>query len=88
MLSCLGLISGLGMMAIFGPGIVFGIGFLIVADAVIGLAAGWGLLQRKSWARMLAIVLGHLNLLAVPFGTALGIYTLWVLLPAESKREY
>jgi hypothetical protein len=24
----------------------------------------------------------------VPFGTALGIYTLWVLLPAESDVEY
>jgi len=24
----------------------------------------------------------------VPFGTALGIYTLWVLLPAESDEAY
>jgi hypothetical protein len=27
-------------------------------------------------------------LLNVPLGTALGIYTLWVLLPAQSDEEY
>lgn len=100
-LSGLRIISGLGMMAIFGPGrrfipgmpffvheIVSGVGLLFVAAAAVGLAAGWGLIQRESWARMLAIVLGCLNLLDMPFGTAIGIYTLWVLLPTESEREY
>jgi hypothetical protein len=24
----------------------------------------------------------------MPFGTALGVYTLWVLLPAKSEEEY
>jgi hypothetical protein len=28
------------------------------------------------------------NLIDMPFGTALGIYTLWVLLPAESEQQY
>ena len=94
------LIPGLAMMAMFGsprfiPGVPFfvhnivsGIGFLFVAGAVVGLAAGWGLIQREPWARMLAIVTGVLNLVDIPFGTALAIYTLWVLLPAESEREY
>ena len=31
---------------------------------------------------------GGLNLVDIPFGTALGIYTLWVLIPEESEREY
>jgi hypothetical protein len=60
--------------------------FLIVA--VLGFATGWGLLNRKPWARMLAIVFGCFSLLDMPFGTALGIYTLWVLLPAQSEAEY
>lgn len=34
----------------------------------------------KDWARAFAIVLAVVNLVLVPFGTALGIYTLWVLL--------
>jgi hypothetical protein len=33
-------------------------------------------------------VLGILVVLRFPFGTALGIYTLWVLAPEESAREY
>jgi hypothetical protein len=64
------------------------IGILVVVKAAAGFLAGWGLLQREPWARMLTIVLAFLALFNIPFGTALGIYTLWVLLPAESDAEY
>src|SRR6267142_1934759 len=37
---------------------------------------------------LLGLVIGFLALLRFPLGTALGIYTLWVLLPEESGREY
>jgi hypothetical protein len=60
----------------------------VLVKAAAGVAAGWGLLQRESWARLIALILGFIALLSVPLGTALGIYTLWVLLPAESEREY
>jgi hypothetical protein len=63
-----------------------GMGFLICA--AIGIAAGCGLLARQPWARMLAIIFGAFSLIDIPFGTAIGIYTLWVLLPAESEQEY
>jgi hypothetical protein len=53
-----------------------------------GIVAGWGLMQRKHWARVLAIVLGFLKLLNIPFGTALGIYTLVILLPARAAAEW
>lgn len=64
------------------------IGVLLFATAVLGFLAGWGLLNYRPWARMLAVVLGVVALIHFPFGTALGIYTLWVLLPMESEREY
>ena len=64
------------------------IGIVIVLKAAAGFLAGWGLLQREPWARMLSLVLAFLALFNIPFGTALGIYTLWVLLPAESDQEY
>src|SRR5580704_12562352 len=64
------------------------IALIIAAKAAVGFATGWGLLQREPWARMLTIVLAFLALFNVPFGTALGIYTLWVLLPADSDAEY
>ncbi len=37
---------------------------------------------------MIALVLGFISLFNVPFGTAVGVYTLWVLLPAQSQEEY
>ncbi|HLW87529.1 MAG TPA: zinc ribbon domain-containing protein [Terriglobales bacterium] len=64
------------------------IALIVAAKAALGFVAGWGLLQHEPWARMLTIVLAFLALFHIPFGTALGIYTLWVLLPAESDAEY
>jgi phage shock protein PspC (stress-responsive transcriptional regulator) len=62
---------------------------LLLAKAALGLLAGWGLLRREKWARILALVLAFVSLFTnIPFGTALGVYTLWVLLPSESEREY
>jgi hypothetical protein len=63
-------------------------GVLILAKATVGFIAGWGLLQRESWARVVALVLSFLALFNIPFGTAIGIYTMWVLLPGQSQQEY
>jgi hypothetical protein len=48
------------------------------------LLAGWGLLNFKEWARILAIVISALNLLGFPIGTILGAYGLWVLLNKDT----
>jgi hypothetical protein len=64
------------------------IALFIMVKAAASAVAGWGLLQRESWARILTLVLAFLALFHVPFGTALGIYSLWVLLPAQSDKEY
>lgn len=64
------------------------LGVIAVAIAVTGFLAGFGLLERRPWARSLAIILAVIALLHPLLGTALGIYTLWVLLPAESEEEY
>jgi hypothetical protein len=64
------------------------LGVMAVLMAVTGFLAGLGLLERRPWARSLAIVLAVIALLHPPLGTALGIYTLWVLLPAQSEEEY
>lgn len=101
-MSAFHLLPGLAMLSMFGHGPsvwwsarpefvlgfvrVFGIVFL--AGGVLGIVAGWGLLDRQPWSRRLALVLGFVNLIHIPFGTALGIYTLWVLLPAQSEREF
>ncbi len=61
-------------------------GFLAIL-ALPGIIGGWGLLAGKQWARVLVIVLGVLHLVNFPFGTALGIYTLWALLWSEQQRS-
>jgi len=64
------------------------VAILVLAKAAVGFIAGWGLLHREPWARVVALVLGFISLFHIPFGTAVGIYTLWVLLPAQSQEEY
>jgi hypothetical protein len=77
-----------GVPPFVGP-LVHAVGIFSVAKGAGGFIAGWGLLNRQPWARMLAIVLGVVSLFFhIPFGTALGVYTLWVLLPADSEQEY
>ncbi len=103
-LSAFRLLPGLFLMAFFrhrGPfeflppevpffvhTIIRVVGVVLLASAAVGILAGWGLLERQPWARVLAIVLGVLNLIDMPFGTALGVYTLWALLPSKSEEEY
>ncbi len=64
------------------------VGSVLFVKAILDLAAGWGLLQRETWARPLAIVMGFIGLFHIPLGTALGVYTIWTLLPNESSEEY
>ncbi len=64
------------------------LGVFLLAQALAGIAAGWGLMDRQSWARWLAILLAFLALPGFPIGTALGIYTLWVLLSRDAHEEY
>ena len=53
-----------------------------------GLLAGYGLLTLKPWARILAIILSAIRLINFPFGTALGIYGLWVLFNKETEAMF
>lgn len=68
--------------------------FLAVATSTLillatgGVCVGIGLMQRAPWARTAAIVLGILALFHPPLGTALGVYSLWVLLADEGGNEY
>jgi len=54
----------------------------------LALAAGLGLMQKAPWGRWVAIVAGCLAMFHLPFGTALGIWTLTVLLNAPNAAAY
>jgi hypothetical protein len=72
--------------------ILGGIGFIIFCVLLVlslpGVIAGVGLLEFRPWARIMTIVLSVLELIHVPFGTALGVYGLWVLLSQDSERLF
>jgi hypothetical protein len=76
----------------FGPG--FGPAFLrfawimVVGRAALAIAAGWGLLEQAPWGRTVAIVAAFLNLIKIPFGTAIGIWTLVMLLGYRNTSLY
>jgi zinc-ribbon domain len=62
-------------------------GYLLI-KSIAGIVAGLGLLQHAQWGRILAIILAFLDILHVPFGTALGIYTVWALLGKGADEDY
>jgi len=69
------------------------ISIAILIFSVPGLIGGIGLLSMAPWSRVFMIVISALYLLHIPFGTALGIYGLWVLTRPEteallSRRAY
>jgi len=72
----------------FFPALLHGLGSILLVTGVLGLVAGWGLIERQPWARTLTIIMGVFALFHIGIGTVLGIYTLWVLLPAQSAQEY
>ncbi|HVB33302.1 MAG TPA: zinc ribbon domain-containing protein [Patescibacteria group bacterium] len=69
-------------------GLIAGAGVGMLGLGILGLAAGWGLWHQRAWGRILALILGVFALFRIPLGTALGIYTLWVLLPRAAAAEY
>jgi len=66
------------------PEILRFIGFFIGAFlALLGLPkiiGGWGLLKGKEWGRILTLIVSFLSLLNIPLGTALGIYSIVILM--------
>ncbi len=83
-----------GMGSDGGGGLLAGgiVGLVAIAFAILALPsifAGFGLMARKPWARVLTIVLAIFALFAFPLGTILGAYQLWVFaLNPETRAAY
>lgn len=52
--------------------------FVIIFFSVPTLIAAYGLLSRKSWATLFALIVGCLKLFSFPIGTAIGVYSIWI----------
>jgi hypothetical protein len=95
------LLSAGALAILFGPdgsAVGFAAGVTATAFAVMGVVAlVWGgahvgasvLLRRRQPAgRVLTLGLAVVNLLVLPFGTALGAYALWILLTDAGRRLF
>jgi hypothetical protein len=65
-----------------------GVGGFFVLVSAPEVIAGIGLLRRRGWARILALILAVLDLMQIPIGTAIGIYVIWVLLNDETAQLF
>jgi hypothetical protein len=52
------------------------------------IVVGVPLRRHRSWSRLMALMLGSVDLLLLPYGTALGTYALWVLLSEGGKNVF
>jgi len=64
------------------------VGLFLVVLGLPGLIAGYGLLQRRPWARIFGIIVGALHVFNIPVGTALGIYTFVVLADPQAEAYF
>jgi hypothetical protein len=55
---------------------------------VAHVAVGTRLRRLNPRARLAALLLGSVDLALLPYGTALGVYALWVLLHEDGKRLF
>lgn len=80
------LISSFSLLPLSTHGFGVILVFLFALVSLLGIVGGFGLLLQKNWAGNLILTLGFVNLLNIPLGTMLGIYTIWVLLRAENLK--
>jgi hypothetical protein len=69
-------------------GVFLLLALILLVWAGISALAGRGLRRRRRWARLVSIGLAVVNLFILPFGTALGVYALWVLVHNQARQAF
>jgi hypothetical protein len=64
------------------------IAVFFITLSVPEIVGGIGLLKHRCWARILVLIIAVLELFLIPFGTIVGIYTIWVLLNDETAKLF
>ena len=77
----------------FGPAIIHFVWIMLSLRAIVCAIAGWGLLERTQWGRIMAIIAAVICILKIPVpsalpGIALGIATLVILLGYRNSTLY
>jgi hypothetical protein len=85
-----------GIGAISGNAVALGIlgllatiaASLMIFLSVPSILAGVGIIQHRQWGRILALIVGGISLIDFPIGTALGVYTIWVLVDTDVRKVF
>jgi hypothetical protein len=82
--------SGTGgqVAAGFLAAIFTGLAIIAIVWGAAHVVVGVPLRRRRSWSRIMALMLGSVDLLLFPYGTALGTYSLWLLLSEDAKKQF
>jgi hypothetical protein len=64
------------------------IAIVFIVLSIPGILAGYGLYKRQEWARILTLVLSAIEIFSFPFGTVIGIYSIWALIQPESVAAF
>jgi hypothetical protein len=62
--------------------------FIAILWGAVHVMVGVPLRRHTPWSRFIALMLGSVDLLLLPYGTALGVYALYVLLNEKGKRLF
>lgn len=65
-----------------------GLAIFLFVLSIPGLIGGIGLFKFKEWARILVLIVSALKLLNFPIGTAVGVYSIWVLVQKETTELF
>lgn len=60
---------------------------IIFVFAVPAIIAGIGLLNKKTWAPMMALIFGCLGIFNFPVGTGIGVYAIWVFIEDNKEKR-
>lgn len=67
------------------------LGFLLIYSLIFTLpsfVAGYAMLKHKPWARTASIVAAVLEVMSVPIGTAVGVYSFWFMFSDAGRAMY
>jgi hypothetical protein len=84
----LGLLGAVVLLIIFGGVTGASLVLFTVLTSLPAIIIGLGLYRLRPWSRIWGIALAIVSLIAFPFGTALGLYGLWVLFSADGQKLF
>ena len=60
---------------------------LLIFSALPSIIAGIGLINQKSWGVIIGLIAGCISIFSFPFGTAVGVYSIYVYIENNKIRN-